>query len=60
MELLTSGDMAKKLNIERDAVSYALRKMGLEPTFCAGQVRVFTSEDLLKVRDFIAVKESKR
>ena len=41
MNLLTTGEMAKKLNVDRDKVSYALRRMEIAPNDKAGQTRVF-------------------
>ena len=53
MKFLTSGDIAKELNEDRDAVAYALRKLRIEPIGRAGQVRLFPSNAIDQARDFI-------
>ena len=39
MDFLTTGDIAEKLNVDRDVVCYALRKARVQPVGRAGQVR---------------------
>ena len=53
MELLTTGVIAKRLNVDRDTVSYALRKMKIQPKGRAGQVRVFPESALKVVKEFL-------
>jgi len=56
MDLMTVGDIAKKLDIDRDAVSYAIRKTNTQPVGRAGIVRLFSGSTLATVRDFISSK----
>ena len=53
MKLLTTGEIAKQLNVDRDTVSYALRKMKIKPKGRAGQVRVFSENVLKVVKEFL-------
>ena len=53
MQLLTTGVIAKKLKVDRDAVSYALRKMKVEPKGRAGQVRIFPESALKVVEEYL-------
>ena len=59
MKFLTTGEIAKRLNVDRDTVSYALRKMQIKPNGRAGLVRVFTEEAVEKIRQFIENKNTK-
>ncbi len=56
MKLLTTGGIAQKLNVDRDRVSYALRKLALQPASIAGQTRVFPESSLAAVKAFLDVK----
>ena len=61
MNLLTSGDITKSLNIgglkvDRDAVSYALRKGKIQPVGRAGIVRLFPGTAVSAVKDFLDSK----
>lgn len=56
MKFLTTGEIAKRLNADRDAVAYALRKTKVEPVGRAGQVRVFSEGVLAAVREFLMAK----
>jgi hypothetical protein len=58
MNLITVGDIAKKLDIDRDAVAYAIRKENIEPVGRAGLVRLFPDTALDTVRYFIKRKKS--
>ena len=60
MLFLTSGDIAKKLNVDRDIVSYALRKIGLAPIARAGGVRLFSSAAVALVRKYLDAKSQLR
>ena len=53
MQFLTTGEIAKQLVVDRDAVSYAIRKLGIEPVQRAGQVRLFNSNIAEQVRDYL-------
>lgn len=53
MELLTTGKIAKQLNVDRDMVSYALRKLKIKPNSRAGQVRIFSESALVAVKKFL-------
>ena len=53
MNLMTTGEMAKKLNVDRDKVSYALRRMGIAPIGIAGHTRVFDESAVVFVEKFL-------
>jgi len=53
MKFLTSGDIAKQLNEDRDAVAYALRKLRIQPIGRAGQVRLFPADAIDQAKQFI-------
>ena len=53
MHLLTTGEIARKLNAERDKVSYALRRMKIAPIGQAGQARVFDESAVALVEKFL-------
>ena len=57
MKLLTTGEIAKKLNVDRDMVSYALRKLKIGPESRAGQVRIFPECTLVTVKEFLKRKD---
>lgn len=56
MDIYTTGDIAHKLEADRDAVAYALRKSHVEPIGRAGLVRLFPDSALDTVRDFLQSK----
>jgi hypothetical protein len=56
MNYLTSGQIAKQLGIDRDAVAYALRKLQINPVAHAGIVRLFPKRTASRVRDFLGAK----
>ena len=61
MKLLTTGEIAKQLNVDRDTVSYALRKLKIKPSSRAGQVRIFSENALVAVKKFLnSRKDAKR
>jgi len=53
MDFLTTGEIAKRLNVDRDVVSYVLRKMEIKPKGRAGQVRVFPESAVKVVKEFL-------
>ena len=53
MNFFTTGDIAKQLNQDRDAVAYALRKLRIQPIGRAGQVRLFSAETIDQAKQFI-------
>lgn len=53
MALLTTGAIAEKLNVDRDKVSYAVRKLAIKPLGLAGQVRVFPENAPSEVKKFL-------
>ena len=57
MKLLTTGEIARQVNVDRDSVSYALRKLAIEPSGTAGQTRVFPDSVLAKLKDFLNSNE---
>jgi hypothetical protein len=56
MDIVTVGDIANKLNVDRDAVSYAVRKANIQPLGRAGIVRLFSGTAVETVKDFISSK----
>ena len=59
MTLLTTGTIAEQLNVDRDKVSYAVRKLSIKPVGVAGQVRVFPENAPSKVKKFLDKKKEK-
>ena len=59
MNYVTSGDIAKQTDNDRDSVSYALRKIGIEPVARAGIVRLFPTNAIHRVRDYLESKENR-
>ena len=60
MDIVTVGDIAQKLKVDRDAVSYAIRKTNTQPVGRAGIVRLFSGSAVATVRDFISSKQRSR
>ena len=56
MDFLTTGQIAKRLNTDRDSVSYALRKTSVEPVGRAGITRVYQESAVEAVRTFLKQK----
>ena len=56
MNLLTTGAIARRLDVDRDSVSYAIRKLRIKPAGVAGNVRVFSREALVAVQEFLESK----
>ena len=59
MTLLTTGAIAEQLNVDRDKVSYAVRKLSIKPVGVAGQVRVFPEDAPTEVKKFLDKKKEK-
>ncbi|NQT03371.1 MAG: hypothetical protein HQ580_15190 [Planctomycetes bacterium] len=59
MTLLTTGAIAERLNVDRDLVSYAVRKLAIKPLGVAGQVRVFPENTPSAVKKFLDKKREK-
>ena len=57
MKLLTTGEIARQVNADRDQVSYALRKLAVMPSGIAGQTRVFPESTVTRVTEFLRRKE---
>lgn len=60
MTLLTTGVIANRLNVDRDEVSYAVRKLAVKPTGIAGQVRIYPDAVIPVVNTFLEAKTKKR
>jgi len=60
MDFVTVGDIAKRLDVDRDVVSYAIRKMKIQPVGRAGIVRMFTGAAQAKVSKFLNSKRRVR
>jgi hypothetical protein len=56
MLVLSTGQIAKRVGEDRDAVSYAIRKAGIQPVGRAGLVRLFPQSAVDTVRTFLAGK----
>jgi len=59
MKLLTTGEIAKQLNADRDRVSYALRKLDITPSGIAGNTRVYPETALLAIEEFLNTRSRK-
>ena len=59
MDILTVGDIAKELGVDRDAVGYAIRKAKVEPLGRAGIVRLFPGSAVETVKVFLNSKRKK-
>jgi hypothetical protein len=59
MNFLTVGDIAKELKVDRDAVTYAIRKANIEPVGHAGIVRLFSANAVEAVRQFLQTKQQR-
>jgi hypothetical protein len=60
MPYVTTGDIAKETDTDRDQVSYALRKSGVEPIGRAGIVRLFPTSAVATVREFLESRRKAR
>lgn len=60
MTFLTTGKIAERLNVDRDKVSYALRKLGIRPAGVAGPARIFPDSALVAVKTFLNTKVKKQ
>ena len=60
MNFLTVGDIAQRLKVDRDKVSYAVRKANIEPVGRAGIVRLFSGNAVEMVKKFIDSKRQSR
>lgn len=57
MKLLTSGQIAARLDVHRDMVAYALRRLDISPIGRAGQVRVFPPSAIGDVKTFLRCRQ---
>ena len=55
---VTTGTIAKDLGADRDAVSYAIRKIGAEPIGRAGIVRMFDPGVTKKVKAYLELRKA--
>ena len=60
MLVLTTGQIAEQLGENRDKVSYAVRRAGVEPIGRAGLVRLFPASAVETVRTFLAARQPHR
>ena len=60
MNYVTTGDIAKQTNRDRDQVNYALRKTGTKPVGRAGIVRLYPPGTIAIVRDFLDAMDAKK
>lgn len=59
MLIFSTGQIARQLGQDRDRVSYALRKSGVEPVGRAGIVRLFPRSAVDIVKQFIETRDRK-
>ena len=59
MTFLTSGEIARRLNVGRDRVVYAIRRWRIEPQGTAGNVGIYTVSDVNIIRNFLNRKTQK-
>ncbi|MCF7956445.1 MAG: hypothetical protein K9M75_11635 [Phycisphaerae bacterium] len=59
MEYITTGIIAKQLNTDRDKVSYALRKLGINPCGMAANIRVYHETALVAVEEYLNTRSQK-
>jgi hypothetical protein len=58
MLVFSTGQIAAEIGEDRDAVSYAIRKAGVQPVGRAGLVRLFPQSAVDTVRAFLATKRT--
>lgn len=56
MLVMTTGQIAEQLGEDRDRVSYAVRKAGIQPVGRAGLVRLFPQTAITTIKDFLGAK----
>jgi len=56
MIVLTTGQIAEQLGEDRDRVSYAIRKAGVQPIGRAGPVRLFPQGAVATIKNFLSAK----
>ncbi len=59
-ELLTVGDIARRIGVPRAQVDYALDKAGIRERTRAGILRLFSSDQLPVIRAALATVRSRR
>lgn len=57
--LLTVGEIAQRLGVPLHRVEYLIRSRGISPRSRAGQLRVFTEEDVLRLAEELAQPKPK-
>lgn len=57
---MTTGKIAEQLGVSRDAVAYAILRIGIKPLDRAGMVRVFPERALQDVKTFLEKKNHKQ
>ena len=60
MEVMTVGDIARELGVDRDAVAYAVRRTNIQAVGRAGIVRLFPGGCVSVVRHFLRSKGPRR
>ncbi len=59
MVILSTGQIAEEIGQDRDRVSYAIRKMGVEPVGRAGLVRLFPQSAVRTVKGSLESRKEK-
>lgn len=59
MDFLTTGKIAKRFGVDRDKVSYAIRKLRISPIGTAGQTKIYAKSSVEAVKAFLANKKSR-
>jgi hypothetical protein len=53
MLVLSTGQIAEEIGEDRDRVSYAIRKAGVQPVGRAGLVRLFPQSAVTTIKNFL-------
>jgi len=56
MIVLSTGQIAEQIGEDRDRISYAIRKAGVQPVGRAGLVRLFPESAVGVVRKFLSTR----
>ena len=58
MIFLSTGQIAAEIGEDRDRVSYAIRKAGVQPVGRAGMVRLFPQSAVAIIKSFLDAKRT--
>lgn len=60
LDLYTTGDAAKRLNVPRHVVAHAIERDAIEPVARAGIVRLFSAKQWPEIVKAVRVLQSRR